>query len=247
MLHFQTQILPSHSRTLAQMHGEGEAGKEGTSFCSSPWRVFSGSGSPRVTGRWEADMSYQTAGHQCEHCDPEKRLDLCYTSSIYSISSKWTSKNRQYVFYSLCWTTALFILHHYVLMELCGEKINRGELPDSREREHTCAHKSTLSMRTDKQGLAGWALPVEPVVCVAWKWERVIAAEVVAGIGILKGPNGCINNNNNKQQHWGRKQKDRGQRGSFHSELLTCDGSLFRHLDAPDRSDFVFFVRYRAC
>lgn len=48
-----------------------------------------------------------------------------------------------------------------------------------------------------KQGLAGWALPVEPVVCVAWKWERVIATEVVAGIGILKGPNGCINKNNN--------------------------------------------------
>lgn len=32
--------------------------------------------------------------------------------------------------------------------------------------------------------------PVEPVICVAWKWERVVAAEVVAGIGILERPNG---------------------------------------------------------
>lgn len=45
-----------------------------------------------------------------------------------------------------------------------------------------CLHKHT----------DGWSLPVEPVICVAWKWERVIAAEVVAGIGILKAPNGRV-------------------------------------------------------
>lgn len=32
----------------------------------------------------------------------------------------------------------------------------------------------------------GELLPVEPVVCVARKWVRVVAAEVVAGVGVLK-------------------------------------------------------------
>lgn len=32
----------------------------------------------------------------------------------------------------------------------------------------------------------GELLPVEPVVCVARKWVGVVAAEVVAGVGVLK-------------------------------------------------------------
>lgn len=36
----------------------------------------------------------------------------------------------------------------------------------------------------------GWSLPVEPVICVAWKRKGVVAAEVVAGIGVLKGSRG---------------------------------------------------------
>lgn len=116
-----------------------------------------------------------------------------------------------------CWT-ALFMLHHYVLIDLRGEDINRGELPDSRESTHACTQKHTDYVYIYKQGLAGRALPVEPVVCVAWKWERVIAAEVIAGIGILKGPNGCIYKNNNIETG---KQKERKQRGAFHGEALT--------------------------
>lgn len=48
-----------------------------------------------------------------------------------------------------------------------------------------------LSVHLNK-GLSGLALPIEPVIRVTWKWKWVIAAEVIAGIGILKGPNGCI-------------------------------------------------------
>lgn len=56
-----------------------------------------------------------------------------------------------------CWTIALFILHHYVLMDLCGEKINRGELPDSRESTHMCTQKHTdyvLALYINRVG--GW-------------------------------------------------------------------------------------------
>lgn len=53
----------------------------------------------------------------------------------------------------------------------------------------------------------GWSLPVEPVICVAWKWKRVVAAEVVAGISVLKGPSG------QKQHHQDRKAKTREERG----------------------------------
>lgn len=57
----------------------------------------------------------------------------------------------------------------------------------------------------------GWSLPVEPVICVAWKWKRVIAAEVIAGIGILKGPNGRTYKNNTirtEKQKEGRKRRE---------------------------------------
>lgn len=62
-----------------------------------------------------------------------------------------------------------------------------------------CPHKHT----------DGWSLPVEPVICVAWKWEWVIAAEVVAGIGILKAPNGRVHKKSppNKSTLSGQKSK----------------------------------------
>lgn len=52
-------------------------------------------------------------------------------------------------------------------------------------------------------------LPVEPVICVAWKWKWVVAAEVVAGVGILKGPNGRAYKNNTIRTE---KQKERRKR-----------------------------------
>lgn len=65
-------------------------------------------------------------------------------------------------------------------MGVWEQKINRGELPDfCKEQKHECVCLCVA---------AGWALPVEPVICVAGKWERVIAAEVIAGISILKEP-----------------------------------------------------------
>ncbi len=142
---------------------------------------------------------------------------------------------------ALCWTTALFILQYYVLMELCGEEINRGEPADSRESTRMCTKKHTLSMCTYKQRLAGWALPVEPVVCVAWKWERVIAAEVIAGIGILKGPNGCIYKNNNIETG---KQKERKQRGAFHGEVLTVSLPALSSVVSSFSTSWLASVKY---
>lgn len=57
------------------------------------------------------------------------------------------------------------------------------------------------------KGWLGRALPVEPVICVAWKWVRVIAAEVIAGIGILKGPNGHIYKNKTYRQKNKRRER----------------------------------------
>lgn len=74
----------------------------------------------------------------------------------------------------------------------------------SPERAHT-TYMSTQAV-TD-----GWSLPVEPVICVAWKWKRVVAAEVVAGIGILKGPNRRAYKNNTigtEKQEERRKRRD---------------------------------------
>lgn len=74
--------------------------------------------------------------------------------------------------------------------------------------------------------MSGRALPVKPVICVARKWERVIAAEVIAGIGILKGPNGCIYENNIETE----KQQERRQGRAFHSQVLTLSQSVLSTL-----------------
>lgn len=85
---------------------------------------------------------------------------------------------------------------YYVVVQLCLYPTIMSEVKKKTEKkkddgpglpergECTCTRVST---QTDTDG---WSLPVEPVICVAWKWERVIAAEVVAGVGILQGPNG---------------------------------------------------------
>lgn len=52
----------------------------------------------------------------------------------------------------------------------------------------------------------GWSLPVEPVICVAWKRKGVVAAEIVAGISVLKGSRG-------QKQHQQQKSKAGEERG----------------------------------
>lgn len=176
----------------------------------------SSSGSPSVTGRWEADKVLSDSRSPLWTL-PTLRADWTCVSPPLSTLSPPSEQVKIGIMFSilLCRTTALFMPHHYVLMELCGEKINSRKAARL-QAEHTHAHKKTHWAY--KQGLARWALPVEPVVCVARKWEWVIAAEVVAGIGILKGPNGCIYKNNNTEAE---KQKQGRQRGAFQSEVLT--------------------------
>lgn len=76
-------------------------------------------------------------------------------------------------------------------------------IKSSQNPERVHAHVSTQTA-TD-----GWSLPVEPVICVAWKWKWVVAAEVIAGISILKGPNGPAYKNNTIRTE---KQKERRKR-----------------------------------
>ena len=77
---------------------------------------------------------------------------------------------------------------------------------------HTHIHTKTVCVCINKKGLVGSALPVEPVVCVAWKRERVIAAEVIAGIRILKGWNGRVYNNNDIQAEKNKRRESREER-----------------------------------
>lgn len=85
-----------------------------------------------------------------------------------------------------------------------------------RAHTHTYEHVHTKTFRVcvciNKQGLVGSALPVEPVVCVAWKRERIIAAEVIAGIGILKGWGGRVYNNNDIQTEKNQRRESREER-----------------------------------
>lgn len=203
------------------------------------------SGSPSVIGRWEADkvLSDSRSPLWTLQLWEQTRLALVLLYLPYLLQSEQVKIGIMFSIL-LCWTTALFMLHHYVLMELCGEKINSRKAARL-QAEHTHAHtKKKKHTEHINRGLAGWALPVEPVVCVAWKWERVIAAEVIAGIGILKGPNGCIYKNNNTEAE---KQKQRRQRGAFQSEVLTFITVCSVIWTPQIGNDFEFFPPNTAC
>lgn len=93
-------------------------------------------------------------------------------------------------------------------------------------RAHTHTRVHTETHRVCKQGSAEGALPVEPVVRVAGIRERVIAAEVVAGVGVLERTKRV---HAWKQQHQGRKSKgEKAERSIAHLLQPVSDIGMYQ-------------------
>lgn len=150
-LHYYNQMLPPRSYIQAHTHAcmrtrqcrrrRGRGGIYLSLFpCSS---VVVTEDHPVWPGDGRQIQCYQTEGHGYEHSLMKR--DLFSSSPPLSASSPPSEQVKLGTMFSIvsCRTTALFIPHHYTLMELCGEKINRGELPDSGESTRVCTQNHT--------------------------------------------------------------------------------------------------------